>query len=322
MQADMAEQTNEIFKIMYKNYMDKFRASLEKTLIMDEGNEEFTSLKQEVQTLRGAMEEDTKRKAEEYQRRALDEKDRELEELKQQIELIHQKMNTNNNPPPPKEKGLSQVMGIVKSLMEAKEVVFPILEGLGVQIPKPGGQAPTAPLQMPNMPNNVQGEVYRDIKTPQNINQTFTGFEDDDISFMGFDDNPSQNLFKDNISSNIKKESMEVDPMSYKNMANKVMVVILKAFKQTDVVTEVIPMVEKEIAGDFWTIIKESGFNENAVLGMGLKAPREFAKEVMKHIPKDLLELADKNPTGQSYSQIIEDTLTKVVNESAKKSLN
>jgi len=78
---------------------------------------------------------------------------------------------------------------------------------------------------------------------------------------------------------------------------------------------------KEEVTRDFWSITKEAGFDENFVLGIGLKNPGQMAKDIMKHIPGDLLNMVQNNPTGMNYVETIENLLTEVIKESAKSML-
>ena len=109
--------------------------------------------------------------------------------------------------------------------------------------------------------------------------------------------------------------------MSYKKMADSIMVIILAKFKITDVVEEVIPLVEEEVSANFWKLVKDAGFDENYVLGIGLKNPECMASEILKHIPTELLNMIQNNPTGKNYTEVIKNLLIRVINGCAKKSL-
>lgn len=322
MDALMREQTQEMFEIVFKDQMQRFKNSLKATLT-GEGSEEIKTLRNELKSLKGVMEEESKRKEEERKRKLIEEKDRELEEIKEQIELLHQKYEGGGQQPNPgknKERGLSSVLNLVKSFAEAKDVVFPILEGLGVQIPKIGGGNNNQNINLPPIPNQVKGETYRGPIQP--VNQVFSGFEEDDIQFSGFDDSPNNNIFNDNISDSNIHDDTEVDPMSYKKMAQKIMVIIFNKFKITDEVKKVIPLVKEEVMQNFWSLIKESGFDENYVLGAGLKHPEDFANKILEHIPTDMLNMIQSNATGNDYTQQIKETLIDVIKQSAKNYLN
>jgi hypothetical protein len=314
-EEEIAEQSRQLFKVVFDSTMDRFKKSLEKAMTGSE-SEELVAIKKEILTLRGVVELAGKEKIHEESKNIIEEKDKKIKELTQQIEYIHQEVESLKGGT--KTSKAAALMEVVKGLMEAKELVLPLLQTLGIEIPNLN--LPRAVKGVPPVEDTKMKDISAKMNANNNYTSSFKGFEDeDDITLSGFEDNNTSNMFETNNKSSNDKE---IKKMSYKDFSTKILTIIFANFRKTDVVADVLKFTKEEVKEKFWSLIKECKMDENTVIGLGLKNPKEFAKKVMENIPIEIIGMMKTNAIGKDYSNEIEETLVSIVSEAAKKAIS